>query len=78
MRAAIAQIEIKENSSGARYEGQVNQDGQQHGQGVLSGIRQGRYEGGYRNNRRHGYGTYTYRNGRIDESGIWENDKFLG
>ena len=38
MRAAIAQIVIKEVSGewGSRYEGQVNQDGDRHGKGVWS------------------------------------------
>ena len=81
VRAAVAQIKIKEGmiqeSSGSRYEGQVNQDGQLHGKGVWSGSSGYRYVGEWRNNLHHGPGTCTYADGRV-QSGQWENMKFLG
>eukprot|EP01048_Picozoa_sp_COSAG05_P006270 COSAG05_NODE_399_length_10267_cov_21.327301_6_plen_56_part_00 len=46
MRAAIAQIVIKEDSSyGSRYEGQMNQIGNAHGKGVVSWPNGARYVG---------------------------------
>ena len=77
MRAAIAQIEILENSSGSRYEGQMNQDGEAHGKGVMSWSDGERYVGEFRNYDYHGHGTETYPDGRV-ESGQWEKGKFLG
>ncbi len=77
MRAASAQIEIQENPSGSRYEGQVNQDGRYHGKGVRSYYDGSRYVGEWRNWQYHGHGTYTYVNGRV-ESGQWEYGGFLG
>eukprot|EP01048_Picozoa_sp_COSAG05_P009967 COSAG05_NODE_850_length_6976_cov_170.360622_2_plen_82_part_00 len=77
VRAASAQIVIKEYSDG-RYEGEVNQDGELHGKGVLSlsdGKR--RYVGEFRNNACHGHGTKTYADGRV-QSGKWEKGNFLG
>ena len=76
VRAAIAQIVIKEESW-YRYEGQVNQYGQRHGKGVRSLFNGDRYVGEFRNNKRHGHGTMTYADGRV-ESGKWENSNFLG
>ncbi len=77
MRAAIAQIEIQEDSYG-RYEGQVNQHGMYHGKGVLSWSNGDRYVGEFsEDNRRHGHGTLTLADGRV-QSGQWENDRFLG
>ena len=80
MRAAAAQIEIKEEDWSYRYEGQV-QGEEWHGQGVLSranGYGSGyRYEGGFRNTEYHGHGTMTYPDDRV-ESGQWEDNKFLG
>eukprot|EP01048_Picozoa_sp_COSAG05_P007077 COSAG05_NODE_487_length_9342_cov_4.078979_5_plen_125_part_00 len=76
VRAAVAQIEIQEKY-GYRYEGEVNQDGKWHGQGVVSYSNGYRYVGEQRNNFRHGHGTGTYADGRV-ESGKWENGRFLG
>ena len=81
VRAAIAQIVIRElsdylNPSG-RYEGEVNQDGNWHGKGVISWPDGRRYVGEWWNSDRTGHGTLTYPDGRV-ESGQWENDKFLG
>ena len=75
--AAIAQIEILEYSSGVRYEGQVNQDGQDHGKGVWSHSDGDRYVGEFRNYEYHGHGTMTYADGRV-ESGKFENGWFKG
>ena len=77
MRAAIAQIVIKEYGSGVRYEGQVSQRGKWHGKGVYSRSDGGRYVGEFQNYCYHGHGTYTHANGGV-ESGKWENDNFLG
>ena len=77
MRAAIAQIVIKEYNGG-RYEGQVDQDGErQHGKGVHSWSNGDRYVGEFRNQYFHGHGTMTYADGRV-ESGKWEYSNFLG
>ena len=76
VRAAVAQIEIKEKY-GSRYEGQVNQDGKYHGKGVYSGSYGDRYVGEFRNHGCHGHGTMTYADGRV-ESGQWENNRFKG
>ena len=76
VRAAIAQIVIKEGSWG-RYEGEMNQDGQRHGQGVKSWPSGKRYVGEFRNLLFHGHGTMTYPDGRV-ESGQFENSNFLG
>jgi hypothetical protein len=35
------------------------------------------YVGEWKNGNKHGQGTYTYADGRV-EKGQWENDKFLG
>ena len=53
VRAAIAQIVIKEYRSGTRYryEGEVNQDGKRHGKGVDSWSDGHRYVGEWRNNK---------------------------
>ena len=77
VRAASAQIEIQEGWGGTRYEGEVNQDGNWHGKGVISWPDGRRYVGEFRNHSYHGHGTKTYPSGRV-ESGQWENDKFLG
>ena len=83
MRAAVAQIVIKEYvciqyvQGRWRYEGQVNQDGKYQGRGVLSHTRGVRYEGEFRNDEYHGPGTHTYPDGTV-KSGRWENSKFLG
>ena len=61
-------------------EGEVNQDGDSHGKGVYSlSNGRGRYVGEWSNNKRHGHGTMTYADGRV-ESGKWEKDtcRFLG
>ena len=77
MCAAIAQIVIKEYSSGARYEGQVNQDGEYQGKGVFSRSDWGRYVGEWWNNCCHGHGKRTFAGGRV-KSGKWEKGRFLG
>ena len=77
MRAAVAQVEIKEYSSGHRYEGQLDQGGKIHGQGVLSHGGGERYEGEFRKAMYHGHGTMTHPDGRV-ESGQWKDSKFLG
>ena len=80
VRAVIAQIEIQEERytpSCYRYEGEVNQDGEGHGQGVYSWPDGNRYVGECRNHEYHGHGTHTYPDGRV-QSGKWENDNFLG
>ena len=87
MRAAAAQIKIDEYSSGIkdwghRYEGQVNQGGKYHGQGVVSGASRFmpngyRYEGEFRNNKKHGHGTMTNADGPV-QSGQWKYGDFLG
>ena len=78
VRAAAAQIEIREYSWGStRYEGQVDQHGKRHGQGVRSGADGYRYEGAWREHSRHGHGTATYRDGTV-KSGRWENGSFRG
>eukprot|EP01048_Picozoa_sp_COSAG05_P002456 COSAG05_NODE_101_length_19100_cov_24.260144_9_plen_86_part_00 len=81
VRAAPAQIEIKEGSDGEgygyRYEGQVTQRGSKHGQGVYSNTDGWRYEGEWRSNRYHGHGTVTYADGRV-KSGKWDEGTFLG
>ena len=77
MRAAAAQIKIKEYSSGSRYEGQMNQGEEFHGLGVYSNADGSRYEGEHMNVLRHGHGTMTYPDGRV-ESGQWGNGRFLG
>ena len=76
MRAAAAQIDVQEGSGG-RYEGQVNQGAQRHGQGVMIRSDGSRYEGEFRNDLYHGHGTCTYPYGRV-ESGEWDNSRFLG
>ena len=77
VRAAIAQIVIQEGST-YRYEGEVDQDGQWHGKGVYSGSDGQRYVGEFRNLFRHGHGTKTYTDGRV-ESGQWDGKgSFLG
>ena len=77
VRAAVAQIEIKDWGSGYRYEGEVNQDGHRHGKGVHSWSDGQRYVGEWRNEYLHGHGTYTYPDGRV-KSGKWEKNRFLG
>ena len=77
VRAAIAQIVIKEYYGGSRYEGEMNQDGRPHGKGVDSRSNGDRYVGEFRNDYRHGHGTMTYDDGRV-KSGKWANDRFLG
>ena len=76
MRAAVAQIKIKEGMFSCRYEGEVNQDGERHGKGVDSWADGKRYVGEQRNNLYHGHGTMTYPDGRV-KSGKWEKDSFL-
>ena len=76
VRAAIAQIVIQEDPSG-RYEGEVNQDGQEHGKGVVSWSDGQRYVGEFRNSNYHGHGTMTYPDGRV-KSGEWAYDNFRG
>ena len=76
VRAAAAQIVIQEGSWG-RYEGQVNQGGECHGQGVYSHPAGYRYEGEFTNDMRHGHGTVTWPDGRV-ESGQWKDGRFLG
>ncbi len=77
VRAAVAQIEIQKYYGGGRYEGEVNQRGEQHGKGVESCSDGRRYVGEFRNNSLHGHGTYTYPDGSV-ESGKWENGWFKG
>ena len=78
MRAAAAQIKMWEDICGTRYEGQLNQHGAAHWQGVISWSNGGRYEGEFRNHKCHGHGTMkTYPDGSVT-SGQWEDDKFLG
>jgi len=36
-----------------------------------------KYVGEYMNGKKHGQGTYTYANGKI-EKGLWKNDEFVG
>ena len=75
VRAAIAQIVIKEYPWGSRYEGEVNQDGEWHGKGVYSLPNGVRYVGEFRDNDFHGHGTHTDANGRV-MSGKWEKNIF--
>ena len=77
MRAAAAQIEILDYGGGERYEGQVDQGGDWHGQGVYSGADGFRYEGEQRKGFFHGHGTMTNPDGTVD-SGQWKDDRFLG
>ena len=77
VRAASAQIKIKDYGGGGRYEGQMNQYGQRHGKGVYSWSNGRRYVGEWSENMYHGHGTCTYADGRV-ESGKWEKNKFLG
>ena len=77
VRAAIAQIVIKEYPWGSRYEGEVNQDGEWHGKGVYSLPNGVRYVGEFRNHNRHGHGTCTYSDGLV-QSGKWDDGLFLG
>ena len=55
----------------------MNQGGVPHGQGVDSLSNGSRYEGAYRNGMRHGHGTCTHADGRV-ESGQWEDNDFQG
>ena len=77
VRAASAQIEIKNWGGLGRYEGQVNQDGQMHGKGVWSHSSGARYVGEFSGDTFHGHGTFTYPDGRV-MSGKWEYQKFRG
>ena len=78
VRAAAAQIEIKEYRSGLfRYEGQMDQHGNYHGQGVWSYAGGDRYEGGWREACHHGHGTHTSADGTV-QSGQWEKGSFRG
>ena len=44
---------------------------------INSGKHEGnKYVGEFEDGKKHGYGTYTHADGRVEE-GIWENDKFL-
>ena len=76
MRAVASQIGITE-SYGWRYEGQVDQGGKYHGQGVWSWSDGVRYEGAQRKGTFHGHGTCTHPDGRV-ESGQWKDGYFQG
>ena len=48
-----------------------------HGRGEVSFPNGDTYEGNYKNNLQHGFGVYTFSDGRI-ESGQYEKGKFIG
>ena len=77
VRAASAQIKIKDWGGLGRYEGQVDQYGERHGKGVESWSDGRRYVGEFSEGRCQGHGTYTYPDGRV-KSGKWAKDEFLG
>ena len=77
MRVAAAQIKIDTRYRGIRYEGQVDQRGLWHGQGVFSMSDGWRYEGEFRDDAYHAHGTMTHPDGSV-QSGQWKDNKFLG
>jgi len=62
--------------SGMEYEGKFNSKGQPHGTGTTKLAKNSNHSGEYENGKRHGNGTYSFR--EVEYSGQFENDLFSG
>ena len=73
-------LDVRTLADGSLYSGEVNDDGQPHGQGVMIARRNGRdisrYEGGFRDGLPHGQGIKTWRGSRYE--GEWRDGKEHG
>lgn len=61
---------------GSVYEGEVSEDGLQHGQGTYKWANGDSYVGSWANGEQHGYGTYTWADGTI-YAGNWVNGEMV-
>ena len=61
-------------SDGSRYEGQVNATGEQHGKGALSWSNGARFEGGFKNNKKHGRGWLLFPDQITTFMGTYDNN----
>ncbi|MGD8366108.1 MAG: hypothetical protein PVG78_00585 [Desulfobacterales bacterium] len=74
-QAALSSTVIEEKNF--RYEGQVNSDGEKHGQGTLTFASGDTYSGQWRSGRMNGEGTYSFSDGD-QYVGQWRDNKMNG
>ena len=58
-------IVAKLNAAGARYDGELNDDGNRHGKGRIVYIDGSTYEGDWKNGLRDGFGEQKYKDGSV-------------
>ena len=65
-------------TSNSYYLGEINENGQRHGQGTFTYESGEKYVGAWQNGKAHGQGTLSDKNGNVIYEGEWEEDKCHG
>ena len=67
-------IKTKHYKNGDKYVGEINEKEEPHGRGTMCWKNGRRYEGQWKNGKKHGQGVEYGANGAVDFSGEWTDD----
>ena len=69
---------ISTKGTEGHYEGDVNEEGEAHGRGKWTTLKDHIYVGEFVKNKKHGEGTYTWKDARVRYVGKWRDDERHG